>query len=81
MPQSPIVDKTDPPPQEIMTLRVYPGNVDFGASMYKTVVVTPATMSSEVAHQAVIKFRLAPDGTASTGDFYLTVKGVDGGKD
>ncbi|KAI8604694.1 hypothetical protein EDD21DRAFT_365539 [Dissophora ornata] len=61
-----------------MTLRVYPGNVDFGASMYKTVVVTPATMSSEVAHQAVIKFRLAPDGTASTGDFYLTVKGVDG---
>ncbi|CAO3572083.1 unnamed protein product [Mortierella alpina] len=64
--------------REIMTLRVYPGNVDFGASMYKTVVVTPTTMASEIAHQAVVKFRLAPDGTASTGDFYLTVKGMDG---
>ncbi|KAF9360283.1 hypothetical protein BGX26_009966 [Mortierella sp. AD094] len=73
-PQSP----SDPPQQEIITLRVYPGNVDFGASMYKTVVVTPATMASEVTHQAVVKFRLAPDGTASTGDFFLTVKGVDG---
>ncbi|KAG0304125.1 hypothetical protein BGZ98_005898 [Dissophora globulifera] len=72
------IDKSEPPQQEFMTLRVYPGNVDFGASMYKTVVVTPATMASDVAHQAVIKFRLAPDGTASTGDFYLTVKGVDG---
>ncbi|KAF9194509.1 hypothetical protein BGZ50_006234 [Haplosporangium sp. Z 11] len=72
------VDKGDAPQQDIMTLRVYPGNVDFGASMYKTVVVTPTTMASEVAHQAVVKFRLAPDGTASTGDFYLTVKGVDG---
>ncbi|KAF9968236.1 hypothetical protein BGZ70_005626 [Mortierella alpina] len=64
--------------REIMTLRVYPGNVDFGASMYKTVVVTPTTMASEIAHQAVVKFRLAPDGMASTGDFYLTVKGMDG---
>ncbi|KAG0218101.1 hypothetical protein BGX31_011694 [Mortierella sp. GBA43] len=78
VPPSPIVDKPDPPNQEFMTLRVYPGNVDFGASQYKTVVITPATMASEVAHQAVIKFRLAPDGTASTGDFFLTVKGVDG---
>ncbi|KAF9208030.1 hypothetical protein BGZ49_009982 [Haplosporangium sp. Z 27] len=69
---------SDPPQQEIITLRVYPGNVDFGASMYKTVVVTPLTMASEVTHQAVVKFRLAPDGTASTGDFFLTVKGVDG---
>ncbi|KAF9175414.1 hypothetical protein BGX21_004587 [Mortierella sp. AD011] len=69
---------SDSPQQEIITLRVYPGNVDFGASMYKTVVVTPSTMASEVTHQAVIKFRLAPDGTASTGDFFLTVKGVDG---
>ncbi|KAG0198014.1 hypothetical protein BGX28_008495 [Mortierella sp. GBA30] len=71
-------NKSDTPQREIMTLRVYPGNVDFGASMYKTVVVTPTTMASEIAHQAVVKFRLAPDGTASTGDFYLTVKGVDG---
>ncbi|KAG0377851.1 hypothetical protein BGX24_005309 [Mortierella sp. AD032] len=76
-PQSPTVTRKEDP-QDIMTLRVYPGNVDFGASMYKTVVITPATMSSDVAHQAVVKFRLAPDGTASTGDFYLTVKGVDG---
>ncbi|KAF9132828.1 hypothetical protein BGW39_011214 [Mortierella sp. 14UC] len=76
-PQSPTVSKKEDP-QDIMTLRVYPGNVDFGASMYKTVVITPATMASDVAHQAVVKFRLAPDGTASTGDFYLTVKGVDG---
>ncbi|KAG0047459.1 hypothetical protein BGZ83_007473 [Gryganskiella cystojenkinii] len=76
---TPTVDKTETPPQlDILTLRVYPGNVDFGASMYKTVVITPATLASEVAHQAVIKFRLAPDGTASTGDFYLTVRGVDG---
>ncbi|KAF9113680.1 hypothetical protein BGX27_001043 [Mortierella sp. AM989] len=69
---------SEPPQQDIITLRVYPGNVDFGASMYKTVVVTPATMASEVTHQAVVKFRLAPDGSASTGDFFLTVKGVDG---
>ncbi|KAG0232242.1 hypothetical protein BGW42_008296 [Actinomortierella wolfii] len=66
------------PPQEIVTLRVYPGNVDFGASMYKTVVVNAQTLASEVANQAVVKFRLAPDGVASTADFYLTVKGVDG---
>ncbi|KAF9156175.1 hypothetical protein BG015_006911 [Linnemannia schmuckeri] len=77
-PLSPTVVKKEESQQDIMTLRVYPGNVDFGASMYKTVVVTPATMSSDVAHQAVVKFRLAPDGTASTGDFFLTVKGVDG---
>lgn len=77
---TPTVDKTEAPPQDILTLRVYPGNVDFGASMYKTVVVTPSTMASDVAHQAVIKFRLAPDGTASTGDFFLTVRGVDGGE-
>ncbi|KAF8942153.1 hypothetical protein BGZ47_006784 [Haplosporangium gracile] len=77
-PSSPTVVKKEESQQDIMTLRVYPGNVDFGASMYKTVVVTPATMSSDVAHQAVVKFRLAPDGTASTGDFFLTVKGVDG---
>ncbi|KAF9027987.1 hypothetical protein BGZ52_001090 [Haplosporangium bisporale] len=76
-PTSPL-DKSEPHQQEILTLRVYPGNVDFGASMYKTVVVTPTTMASDVAHQAVIKFRLAPDGTASTGDFFLTVRGVDG---
>jgi hypothetical protein len=79
-PLSPTVVKKEESQQDFMTLRVYPGNVDFGASMYKTVVITPATMSSDVAHQAVVKFRLAPDGTASTGDFYLTVKGVDGGK-
>lgn len=71
---------TSPPPQEIITLRVYPGNVDFGASMYKTVIVNAQTLASEVANQAVVKFRLAPDGVASTADFYLTVKGVDGGK-
>ncbi|KAG0039250.1 hypothetical protein BGZ82_009096 [Podila clonocystis] len=76
-PTSPL-DNKEPYQQEILTLRVYPGNVDFGASMYKTVVVTPTTMASDVAHQAVIKFRLAPDGTASTGDFFLTVRGVDG---
>lgn len=76
---TPTVDKTEAP-QDILTLRVYPGNVDFGASMYKTVVVTPSTIASDVAHQAVIKFRLAPDGTASTGDFFLTVRGVDGGE-
>ncbi|KAG0219793.1 hypothetical protein BGX33_000635 [Mortierella sp. NVP41] len=64
--------------QEIITLRVYPGNVDFGASMYKTVVVNPTTMASEVANQAVVKFRLAPDGVASSSDFFLTVRGVDG---
>ncbi|KAF9930864.1 hypothetical protein FBU30_011153 [Linnemannia zychae] len=77
-PPSPTVAKKEDPQSEFITLRVYPGNVDFGASMYKTVVVTPSTMASDVAHQAVVKFRLAPDGTASTGDFYLTVKGVDG---
>ncbi|KAG0364001.1 hypothetical protein BG005_000033 [Podila minutissima] len=76
-PTSPLENK-EPHQQEILALRVYPGNVDFGASMYKTVVVTPTTMASDVAHQAVIKFRLAPDGTASTGDFFLTVRGVDG---
>ncbi|KAG0366167.1 hypothetical protein BGZ54_005714 [Gamsiella multidivaricata] len=64
--------------QEIITLRVYPGNVDFGASMYKTVVVSPTTMASEVANQAVVKFKLAPDGVASATDFFLTVRGVDG---
>ncbi|KAG9068623.1 hypothetical protein KI688_010899 [Linnemannia hyalina] len=77
-PLSPTAVKKEESQQEFMALRVYPGNVDFGASMYKTVVVTPATMASDVAHQAVVKFRLAPDGTASTGDFFLTVKGVDG---
>ncbi|KAG0209359.1 hypothetical protein BGX33_005651 [Mortierella sp. NVP41] len=77
-PPSPTFAKKEEHQQDIMTLRVYPGNVDFGASMYKTVVITPATMASDVAHQAVVKFRLAPDGTASTGDFFLTVKGVDG---
>ena len=79
-PLSPTVMKKEESQQDFMALRVYPGNVDFGASMYKTVVVTPATMASDVAHQAVVKFRLAPDGTASTGDFFLTVKGVDGGR-
>ncbi|KAG0327190.1 hypothetical protein BGZ99_008171 [Dissophora globulifera] len=67
-------------PQDVIAIRVYPGNVDFGASMYKTVVVSPATMASEVANQAVVKFRLAPDGVAATTDFFLTVRGVDGGK-
>ncbi|KAF9968822.1 hypothetical protein BGZ65_012563, partial [Modicella reniformis] len=65
-------------PQDLIALRVYPGNVDFGASMYKSVVVSPTTMASEVANQAVVKFKLAPDGVASTPDFYLTVRGVDG---
>ncbi|KAI8605525.1 hypothetical protein EDD21DRAFT_363337 [Dissophora ornata] len=64
--------------QEIITLRVYPGNVDFGASMYKTVVVSSTTMASEVANHAVVKFKLAPDGVASATDFFLTVRGVDG---
>jgi hypothetical protein len=66
--------------EEIIALRVYPGNVDFGASMYKTVVVSPSTMASEVANQAVVKFKFAPDGAAAPPDFYLTVRGVDGGK-
>ncbi|KAF9584790.1 hypothetical protein BGW38_005161 [Lunasporangiospora selenospora] len=64
--------------QEIIALRVYPGNVDFGVSMYKTVVVSALTLASEVANQAVVKFRLAPDGVASSSDFYLTVRGFDG---
>ncbi|KAF9582494.1 hypothetical protein BGW38_000140 [Lunasporangiospora selenospora] len=71
-------DKGSSVQPEYIALRVYPGNVDFGASMYKTVVVTATTTAADVAHQAVVKFRLAPDGTASTGDFYLTVRGVDG---
>ncbi|KAF9356774.1 hypothetical protein BGX26_004794 [Mortierella sp. AD094] len=70
------IDNGDPQ-QEIITLRVYPGNVDFGASMYKTVVVSPSTMASEVANHAVVKFKLAPD-SVSTTDFFLTVRGVDG---
>lgn len=78
-PMSP-TNVSDDGEQEIITLRVYPGNVDFGASMYKTVVVNPSTMASEVANQAVVKFRLAPDGVASSSDFFLTVRGVDGGK-
>ncbi|KAG0210816.1 hypothetical protein BGX28_008952 [Mortierella sp. GBA30] len=77
-PMSPTSESGDSIQQEIITLRVYPGNVDFGASMYKTVVVNPSTMASEVANQAVVKFRLAPDGVASSTDFYLTVRGVDG---
>lgn len=78
--QSPTSESSDSLQQEIITLRVYPGNVDFGASMYKTVVVNASTMASEVANQAVVKFRLAPDGVASSTDFFLTVRGVDGGK-
>ncbi|KAF9574832.1 hypothetical protein EC968_005310 [Mortierella alpina] len=76
--QSPTSENSDSLQQEIITLRVYPGNVDFGASMYKTVVVNASTMASEVANQAVVKFRLAPDGVASSTDFFLTVRGVDG---
>ncbi|KAF9278019.1 hypothetical protein BGZ68_008835 [Mortierella alpina] len=76
--QSPTSESSDSLQQEIITLRVYPGNVDFGASMYKTVVVNASTMASEVANQAVVKFRLAPDGVASSTDFFLTVRGVDG---
>ncbi|KAG0278025.1 hypothetical protein BGZ95_004863 [Linnemannia exigua] len=76
-PMSP-TNVSDDGESEIITLRVYPGNVDFGASMYKTVVVSPSTMASEVANQAVVKFRLAPDGVASSSDFFLTVRGVDG---
>ena len=78
-PMSPTNVSDDGESQEIITLRVYPGNVDFGASMYKTVVVNSSTMASEVANQAVVKFRLAPDGVASSSDFFLTVRGVDGG--
>lgn len=78
-PMSPTNVSDDGDSQEIITLRVYPGNVDFGASMYKTVVVNCTTMASEVANQAVVKFRLAPDGVASSNDFFLTVRGVDGG--
>ncbi|KAK3843188.1 MAG: hypothetical protein J3R72DRAFT_112371 [Linnemannia gamsii] len=77
-PMSPTNVSDDGDSQEIITLRVYPGNVDFGASMYKTVVVNCMTMASEVANQAVVKFRLAPDGVASSSDFFLTVRGVDG---
>ncbi|KAF9317362.1 hypothetical protein BGZ91_005384, partial [Linnemannia elongata] len=77
-PMSPTNVSDDGESQEIITLRVYPGNVDFGASMYKTVVVNASTMASEVANQAVVKFRLAPDGVASSTDFFLTVRGVDG---
>ena len=66
--------------QEIIALRVYPGNVDFGVSMYKTVVVSPTTQASEVASQAVIKFKFAPENVPSSNDFFLTVRGVDGGK-
>jgi hypothetical protein len=78
-PMSPTNVSDDGDSQEIITLRVYPGNVDFGASMYKTVVVNCSTMASDVANQAVVKFRLAPDGVASSSDFFLTVRGVDGG--
>ncbi|KAF9130511.1 hypothetical protein BGX30_013469 [Mortierella sp. GBA39] len=77
-PMSPTNVSEDGDSPEIITLRVYPGNVDFGASMYKTVVVNASTMASEVANQAVVKFRLAPDGVASSSDFFLTVRGVDG---
>ncbi|KAF9118145.1 hypothetical protein BGW39_001435, partial [Mortierella sp. 14UC] len=76
-PMSP-TNVSDDGESEIITLRVYPGNVDFGASMYKTVVVNASTQASEVANQAVVKFRLAPDGVASSSDFFLTVRGVDG---
>jgi hypothetical protein len=48
--------------------------------MYKTVVVNASTQASEAANQAVVKFRLAPDGVASSSDFFLTVRGVDGGE-
>ncbi|GJJ77884.1 hypothetical protein EMPS_10243 [Entomortierella parvispora] len=64
--------------QEIIALRVYPGNVDFGVSMYKTVVVSPSTMASEVASQAVIKFKFVPENVPSSTDFYISVRGVDG---
>ncbi|KAG0339263.1 hypothetical protein BG000_002519 [Podila horticola] len=64
--------------KEIVALRVYPGNVDFGVSMYKTVVVSQSTLASDVASQAVVKFKLAPEGVTSSNDFYLTVRGVDG---
>ncbi|KAF9114841.1 hypothetical protein BGX27_009678 [Mortierella sp. AM989] len=64
--------------KDIITVRVYPGNVDFGASMYKTVVVSPTTMASDVANHAVVKFKLAPDSVSTTTDFFLTVRGVDG---
>ncbi|KAF9436258.1 hypothetical protein BGZ76_004463 [Entomortierella beljakovae] len=70
-------DSGDAAQAEIVALRVYPGNVDFGASMYKTVVVNPNTMASEVANQAVVKFKLATDSVSST-DFFLTVRALDG---
>jgi len=72
-------ESSDTLQKEIVALRVYPGNVDFGVSMYKTVVVSQSTLASDVASQAVVKFKLAPDGVTSTNDFYLSVRGVDGG--
>jgi hypothetical protein len=77
---SSISENADTIQQEIIALRVYPGNVDFGVSMYKTVVVSPTTLASEVANQAVVKFKLAPENVPSNADFFLTVRGVDGGK-
>ncbi|KAG0087994.1 hypothetical protein BGZ92_006748, partial [Podila epicladia] len=71
-------ESSDTLQKEIVALRVYPGNVDFGVSMYKTVVVSQTTLASEVASQAVVKFKLAPEGVSSSNDFYLSVRGVDG---
>ncbi|KAI9235192.1 MAG: hypothetical protein BYD32DRAFT_62942 [Podila humilis] len=71
-------ESSDTLQKEIVALRVYPGNVDFGVSMYKTVVVSQSTLASEVASQAVVKFKLAPEGVTSTNDFFLSVRGVDG---
>ncbi|KAF9303337.1 hypothetical protein BGZ74_003981 [Mortierella antarctica] len=71
-------ESSDTLQKEIVALRVYPGNVDFGVSMYKTVVVSQTTLASEVASQAVVKFKLAPEGVSSSNAFYLSVRGVDG---
>ncbi|KAG0033887.1 hypothetical protein BGZ82_005955 [Podila clonocystis] len=71
-------ESSDTLQKEIVALRVYPGNVDFGVSMYKTVVVSQTTLASDVASQAVVKFKLAPEGVSSSNDFYLSVRGVDG---
>ncbi|KAG0056330.1 hypothetical protein BGZ83_005449 [Gryganskiella cystojenkinii] len=79
-PMSPgsLAESSDSLQQEIVALRVYPGNVDFGVSMYKTVVVSPTTMASDVAGQAVIKFKLAPENVPASAEFFLTVRGLDG---
>lgn len=69
---------------QLTVLRVFAGNVNLGPT-FKTVMVNPSTTAAELVRQAILRFHIqeiegGAGGESNSGvEYYVTVKGVDGG--